>query len=169
MRKNIKIAIIAVLILICIIVCIIAFCGRNNNADAGGFKVDDNVVMGDRETKSQEEIQDELNKQVEEGMINISMNTYPEFESGTASGNLLITNDKVNVYPQFVEIYLADSEELIYQSGLIPVGGRIDNAKLSVDLDKGKYDCIAYFNAVDEETQEIVGKAGAEIVITVNK
>ena len=74
-----------------------------------------------------------------------------------------ITNQKKK------NIYTKNTEELIYRSGLIPVGSRVDYAKLSVDLEKGEYPCVAYFNSVNEETGELLGKAGAEILIVIKK
>ena len=37
-------------------------------------------------------------------MINISINTSPNFHDGTSEGNLMIVNDGVNRYPYAVEI-----------------------------------------------------------------
>lgn len=128
---------------------------------------DSGAQEGDFEKKSQEELQEELNKKVEEGMMNISMNLNPIFEDGTSEGNLLIMNEEINRYPQIIEIYRKDTNELIYRSGLIPVGSRVEYGKLLVDLDAGQYPCIAYFNGINEETATLMGKAGAEIMLTV--
>ena len=119
--------------------------------------------------KSKEEILAELNRQVADGMINISMNMNPSFENSRSKGNLLIHNSETNKYPQIVEIILDETGETIYKSGLIKVGKRINEAKLGAELPAGEYACTAYFNAVNEESKEIVGKAAAKIVITINK
>lgn len=128
---------------------------------------DSNAQEGEREKRPQEEIQAELNQKVQEGMINISMNLSPIFENGTSKGNLLIVNEEINRHPQVIEIYRKDTNELIYKSGLIPVGSRVDEGSLLVDLDAGEYPCVAYFNSVNGETGELLGKAGAEINIIV--
>ena len=96
--------------------------------------------------------------------MNISMNTNPAFENGTAVGNVLITNSTSNRYAQVVEIYRDDTGELIYRSGVIPVGARIDNAKLMVNLPQGVYDCTAEFNQISDEGT-LLGKACAKIQI----
>ena len=119
-------------------------------------------------TSDPEKIQEELNQKVQEGMINISMNTNPVFANGAAKGDLMICNIEQNNYPQVVYIIRKDTGEEIYRSGAIPVGSKIEKAKLSVDLDKGEYDCIAYFNNVNMDTGSILGTAGAEIKITVS-
>lgn len=122
---------------------------------------------GGIKTRSQEEIREELNRKVEEGMINISMNLNPAFEDGASEGNLLIVNEEINRYPQIVEIYLKDTDTLLYRSGGISVGHSVERGKLLVDLDAGDYACVAFFNAIDPNTNELVGKAGAEITISV--
>jgi hypothetical protein len=65
-----------------------------------------------------------------------------------------------------VEIYRDDTGECIYRSGVIPVGARIDNAKLLMDVSAGVYDCTAHFNQIDE-SGNLLGKACAKIQIYV--
>ena len=112
-------------------------------------------------------ISDDLAEKVEAGMINISMNTIPVFASGEAEGNLMIVNEEVNRFPQIVEIIRNDTGETIYTSGAIPVGSKIEAAKLNRTLAAGKYDCTALFYSVDPETGARLGCAGAAITITV--
>ncbi len=78
-------------------VCAVALClffrpGPEKEVDTGpsGIVYDVNAVEGGWESLSQEEITAALNSKVEEGMINISMNTSPMFASGSAEGNLMI-------------------------------------------------------------------------------
>lgn len=128
---------------------------------------DKNAADGTITGKAKEEVEKELNERVADGMINISMNSNPVFEDNLSEGNLLIVNNEVNKYPQVVEIYLEDTNELIYKSGGVGVGKKIETAKLSKQLDKGVYNCIAYFNAVDSKTNQLVGKAASKITITI--
>ena len=51
---------------------------------------DSSAVEGGWDNLSPEEIAEKLNEKVAEGMINISMNTAPYFENGTAEGNVMI-------------------------------------------------------------------------------
>jgi hypothetical protein len=96
--------------------------------------------------------------------MNISMNVNPVFESGTAKGNLLIVNEKINHYAQVIQIYRDDTSELIYTSGAIPVGARLDTDNLDVDLEMGTYECTAHFNQIDDNGN-LLGKACAKITI----
>ena len=137
------------------------------NDTSAGLVFDEAAVEGGWEQLSQEEIEAALNEKVQEGMINISMNTSPNFREGTAEGNLMIVNEGINRYPQVVEITRNDTNEMIYKSGAIPVGSKIEHAKLSVDLPAGTYDCTAMFYNVDPNTGSYLGCAGAIISITV--
>ena len=122
-----------------------------------GLVMDNNAQEGGLVYRSQEEIQAELNRKVEEGMIHISMNTSPVFPSGTEKGNLLIVNSESNRYPQIVYIVRKDTA----------VGSKIEYAALDVDLPAGSYECVAYFNNADPDTGAVLGTAGAEITVTV--
>jgi len=163
-------------ILIVIVLLLAAFRGCENNDKpviddhthtGPGIVYDDGAVQGGWDVADTDKIIASLNEKVEEGMINISMNTSPTFSNGTAEGNLMIVNEGINRYPQVVEITRNDTSEMIYKSGAIPVGSKIEHAKLSVDLPAGTYECTAMFYNVDPETGSYLGCAGAIISITV--
>lgn len=132
-----------------------------------GIVYDSSATEGGWDNLSPEEIAEKLNAKVAEGMINISMNTAPYFEDGTADGNIMIVNESINNYPQKVQIVRNDTGEQIYQSKAIPVGSKIERAKLDVVLPTGTYECTAYFHNLDPESGEIIGTAGAIINITI--
>ena len=132
-----------------------------------GIVYDSAAVEGGWDNLSPEEIAEKLNEKVAEGMINISMNTAPYFENGTAEGNVMIVNEAINNYPQQVEFIRNDTQEVIYQSKAIPVGSKIERAALDVELPAGTYECTAMFHNLDPETGDIIGTAGAIINITI--
>ena len=134
-----------------------------------GIVYDDSAIEGGWDNLSPEEIAEKLNEKVAEGMINISMNTAPYFENGTSEGNVIIVNESINNYPQKVQIVRNDTGEQIYQSKAIPVGSKIERAKLDVALPAGTYECTAYFHNLDPESGAIIGTAGAIINITIKK
>ena len=169
--------IVGILLIIAIILGLCRGCGAEPITDpaatttvttkAPGIVYDDSAVEGGWNEADTEKIIASLNEKVEEGMINISMNTSPSFSDGTAAGNLMIVNEDVNRYPQVVEITRNDTGDLIYKSGAIPVGSKIETAKLNVDLDKGTYECTAMFYNVDPNNGSYLGCAGAIINITI--
>ena len=140
---------------------------KENARGQTGIVYDSSAVEGGWDNLSPEEIAEKLNEKVAEGMINISMNTAPYFENGTADGNIVIVNESINNYPQKVQIIRNDTGEQIYESGAIAVGSKIERAKLDVALPAGTYECTAYFHNLDPETGEIIGTAGAIINITI--
>ena len=131
------------------------------------FDSDPGAVEGGWNEADTDKIVDALNEKVEQGMINISMNTTPTFQNSSSAGNLMIVNESVNNYPQVVEIHRNDTGEVIYKSGAIPVGSKLETAKLSADLDAGTYECTALFYNVDPDSGEYLGCAGAVITVTV--
>lgn len=169
-----KYLLILLLLLLCTITVVsVVFVYRSIRSNDGGsvnnglnIGIDSNLSDGDG-GKSKEEIQAELNKKVEEGMMNVSMNTNIVLKNGKSKANLKITNKENNRYMQFVEIYTKEDNKLIYKSGGIPVGKSLNEAKLDEELKKGTYECVAYFNGVDETTNSIVGKVGVNITINV--
>ena len=162
----------AVILVIIVILLLLRSCGESvevidDDVPLGGIMWDTNAESGTLSHLSEGEIRAELNEKVSEGMINISMNLAPVFENGAAEGNLLIVNSEINNFPQVVYIIRKDTGEEIYRSGGIPVGSKIERAKLTANLPAGTYDCLAYFNSVDSVTGAIIGTACAEIAVTV--
>ncbi len=157
----------AVILAIVTLLAVHAKTSKTNSKAESGIVWDENAEEGEITQRSAAEVQRELNEKVEAGMINISMNTSPVFANGETEGNLLIANSERNNYPQVVYIVRKDTGDEIYRSGAIPVGSKIEYAKLVVPLDAGTYECVAYFNNVDPVSGGILGTAGAEIVITV--
>ena len=141
-------------------------CTKDDNPD-NGFIMDDNAVEGGWNKVDEDKVRENLNAGVEEGYINISMNTTPVFENGQSEGNLMIVNESINKYPQKVIITRNDNGDVIYESKGIPVGSKIEKAMLSDDLPAGTYECTAMFHNVNPDTGESLGCAGAIIQITV--
>ena len=141
-------------------------CTKDDNPD-NGFVMDDNAVEGGWNKVDEDKVRENLNASVEEGYINISMNTTPVFENGQSEGNLMIVNESINKYPQKVIITRNDNGDVIYESKGIPVGSKIEKAMLSESLPAGTYECTAMFHNMNPDTGESLGCAGAIIQITV--
>jgi hypothetical protein len=168
-RSKTAIILLAVLIVIAAALLLFRSCSDSGTPDPApsGIVYDSNAVEGGWSEADTEKIVDSLNEKVAQGMINISMNTAPIFQDGSSAGNLMIVNESVNNYPQVVEISRNDTGEVIYKSGAIPVGSKIEKAKLSVDLEAGSYECTALFYNTDPDTGDYLGCAGAIITVTV--
>ena len=135
------------------------------------FDMDRNALEGFLPGKSQEEIQAELNRIIEEGRVNISMNPTPVIKDGEI--NVRIENVPANHYYLQVDVYLypetgnAEKRELVYSSGILKQNFYIENGKTETSVKTGEYDGIAIFSALDPETGEEIGKASLTLVITV--
>ena len=79
----------------------------------------------------------------------------------------MLENPEHNAKLLVAEIYLDDTQELIYQSKAIPAGAYIENAMLDKVLEPGEYQATAYFKAYREDDRSFIGQAGAAIKITV--
>jgi hypothetical protein len=169
-KKKRVITILCLVLIILLLLFLLRSCTTQKNFETSGnagLMYDKDATEGGWDEKDQQEIIDELNKKVEEGYINISINTEPVFANGAAQGNLMIINDTVNNYPQVVQIIRNDTQEVIYTSGGIPVGSKIEQAALDVNLPAGTYECTAMFHNADPQTGDYLGTAGAIITITV--
>lgn len=170
-KRVLKKRVFKILVLIIIILLLLSRCGRgcpNEEAwqpDSFAVEVDPNAVIGGPTETDYSAIQETLNQQVADSMITISMNTKPTV-SGT-SCHVGIINETKNTRSQVVEIYLDETGELLYRSGVIPVGNKVDYGTLTVSLPKGEHPCTAYFHAVSDEGI-VLGKAGARITLDVN-
>lgn len=127
----------------------------------------DNATIGILPGVDLAQRQAELQQQLDEGMIAFSINTNPVFATGGSEGNLMLENPANNAKLLVVEIYIDDTQELIYQSKAIPVGAYIESAGLDKVLEPGQYAATAYFKAYREDDYSYIGQAGAAISITV--
>ena len=157
-----------IIILIILIIAAIAVGAWAVFSQGGGF-YDNSAQTGQAPYKTDEEKQAELDRVVEEGMLNISIASVIEFENGTSEGTAYIENVPSNKYVMKVTITLDSNDEVVYESGGIKPDSHIDNIKLNKDLDAGTYPATATFTAYDPDTLEEVGQAAAKITIVVDQ
>ena len=157
---------VAAVVIVVVILLLLRSCGAPVD-DHGGIEFDPSATEGGWDEADTDEIIAGLNEKVEEGMINISMNTSPVFADGTSKGSLMIVNSDINRYPISVEISRNDTGEVIYTSKAVPVGSKIEADKLDVVLDAGTYECTAMFFNLDPDIGDKLGSAGVVIELTV--
>ena len=85
----------------------------------GNSLFDSNAQTGQAPYKSAEEMQAELDRQVEEGMFNISIASAIQFADGTSSGTAYIENVPGNRYNMQVVITDDATKEVLYESGVL--------------------------------------------------
>lgn len=86
----------------------------------------------------------------------VSMNMEWHFPDGASeSTNAYVENAEENETPVYFDVIRSDTEETIYQSPVIPLGGVLRNFKLDTDLDAGTYDCVCVYHLVDENQRTL--------------
>jgi hypothetical protein len=89
---------------------------------------------------------------VSAGSYEVTMNTTWNFKDGaSASDNAYVENAVDNTNDVYFDITLADTEENIYSSPVIPVGSHLENITLDKELEDGTYDCVVTYTLVDED------------------
>lgn len=134
-----------------------------------GFRFDSAAEDGSLDGLSQAELQELMDKKVDESMLSISINSSPEFEDGKSKGTLRIENSASNRYNMKVKIKTNSDDKEIYYSDAIKPGQVIKEDKLDVELAKGEYDCTATFEAYDGKSNKKVGEAAAVLTIYIKK
>ena len=129
------------------------------------YQFDTDAMAGRIQRMTEEEIQAELNRVVEEGMFNISIASSIVFESPTGEGEARIENIQANRYHMQVDIFLDETGERIYSSKLIQPGYSIAHIRLDKELEPGQYAATAMFSAITQDKFELFGQAGAQIDI----
>ncbi len=161
-KTPLIIGIVVLAVAVVIGVCVWMFVGQ------GGF-YDNAAQNGQAPYKTEEEMQAELNRVVEDGMLNISIASVITFKNGTSEGTAYIENVPSNKYVMKVTITLDSNNETVYESGGIKPDSHIDNIKLTKSLPAGTYPATATFTAYDPESLDEVGQAAAKVTIVVEE
>lgn len=170
-RKNKKWMLLLLLLLLC---CILGgFFWSWKMRPRSRFDMDRNALEGFLPGKTAAEIQAELNRIIDEGRVNISMNPTPVIKDGEI--NVRIENVPANNYYLQADVYIypqkgnPDNAELVYRSGIVKQNYYIENGETDTMVSPGEYDGIAIFSALDPDTLEEIGKTSLTLVITVEE
>ncbi len=117
------------------------------------------------------QITEEMSKEVQEGYFETYMNTDWTFPDGTSeTTDAILGNSPNNKKPIRCEILLSDTSEVIFSTGVLPVGAELPPFKLDVDLDAGTYEAVCMIYLLDEEedgTYTDYSNAGFNVTITI--
>lgn len=140
---------------------------------------DPGAKLGTYPGKSEQQIQNELDADIAEGEMNISIANTIKFKDGpTKPGVAHIENASINNKDQKVRIYFPDNpDRVIYQSGAIAPGYYVDTIMLTdTDIAPGQYKVIAAFDGYKRHTflfdwwvigSEYTGTVAAEVNLLV--
>jgi len=169
-RKRRRVFIILAVILFLLLVvgaALVIWAQSQSQRDFERYQFDTSAMEGRIQTMTEAEIQQELNRVVEEGMFNISIASSVVFENPEASGQARIENVAANRYHMQVDITLDDTGETVYSSQLIRPGYSIEHIKLKRPLPPGEYAATAVFSAITQQEMQLFGQAAAQIKLYV--
>lgn len=117
--------------------------------------------------KTEDNIVSDLNRTVNDDVINISIASTIIFHEGDGPGEACIDNTASIKHNQKVTIVLDEGNETIYESDAIAPGAYVQSIHLNRDLDPGTYAATALFTQYDCNTHEEQGSAAAQIDLVV--
>ena len=155
-KKRKKILIIVCILIIIIAAVLIYFLTRpKNTMTEGNYK----------------QIMEEMENEVQEGYFETYMNTEWIFPDGASeTTNAILGNSPNNKKAIRCEVKLADTDEVIFKTDVMPVGVELPPFKLDKDLDAGTYDAVCEVYLLNEEkdgTYTDYSNAGFNVTITV--
>lgn len=164
-KKKIGIIVGCVMVLLLVVIGVLVFLlFQKEDEDAGGYVIDEN---------NYQQIQENMANEVAEGYFETYMNTTWTFANGTAkTENAVLGNSPNNTKPIRCEVFLNDTEEIVYKTGVLPVGTVLEPFALEQDLDAGTYEatCQIYLLKEQEDgSYKDFSSAGFYITIEVEK
>ena len=141
---------------------------QKQEEETGLFKSieqDSNVIVAEG-GKGVNETLAELQKQVDEGHVSLSMNVSMTVEENSKTGEIYLENPIANRYDMFVTVFLDETQSMIGQTGVIPRGNAIKTMELDKKLKKGTHPATITYNLINEEKQVVEqASVGIEIIV----
>lgn len=140
-------------VIVILVAVIITLLLKKGNEDDNSVKR--NVVVNPENVEEIVQQMDDSEK-TEQGYYEVTMNFNWRFEDGSApSENAYVKNSEANANSVYFDVTLADTEETIYESPIIPVGSYLEDITLGTDMEAGTYDCVATYHLLDDENVSI--------------
>ncbi len=99
-----------------------------------------------------QQIQESMAEEVSEGYFETYMNTTWTFVDGTSeTKDAVLGNAPNNTKPIRCEVILNETGEVVYKTGVLPVGAVLEPFKLDKDLDAGTYEAICQIYLLKEQ------------------
>lgn len=89
---------------------------------------------------------------IPDGYYEVTMNYEWHFPDGLSpSTDAYVENSTANTRAVYFDVAMRDSGTIVYQSPVIPVGGRLTNFKLDSYLPEGTFGAVCTYYLVDDE------------------
>lgn len=173
-RKNSRVLLILCTVIIVLLIAIVVLLlkGRNDTNVISEETISSpkrNVVIN--EENAEEMAEEILNREkvAAPRTYEVTMNSTWNFQDGASSSdNAYVENSTANTTPVYFDLLLDETEEVIYESPVIPVGSYLEDIKLDTDLDAGTYDCTLIYHLVDAEQNTLATLQMAVTVVVAN-
>ena len=84
------------------------------------------------------------------------MNSTWYFEDGASpSTNAYVENVETNTNDVYFDVILSDTQEVIYESPVLPRGSYLQEIALDTNLSAGTYDCVIIYHLIDENQKSL--------------
>lgn len=105
---------------------------------------------------------------LDDNQLALKINSSITLDRWNQKGKLGIENSSRNVHDIVVKIYIKGTDELIYTSPKLKPGEKISEGSLDKRKEAGRYECVAYFEAYDENNN-YKGKSGVELILNIKQ
>ena len=117
-------------------------------------------IIGGRGTlltpENSSKMKEQFDGPLQDAHYTFSMTTEWEFDTWqTPSRNASVDNLERNTRTVYFDVILRDTEEVVYTSPYILLGGTLDNFALDKELPAGEHDAIATFFLVDDDFEYV--------------
>lgn len=128
-----------------------------------------NATVGALPGRTEEQIREMLQQQVDDTSIAFTINSSPVFANGSAKGDLMLESPANNTNNIRFVILRDDTGEQLYDSGLMRPNSYIleDTLQTDTPLAAGSYPCTATITLYSAGTGEALGLVQAALSITV--
>ncbi|WP_313238440.1 hypothetical protein [Sporosarcina ureae] len=126
---------------------------------------DTNVIVAEGGKSLSDSLAD-LQKEVDEGHVSLSMDVNMSVEENSSIGQTYLENPIANRYDMFVTIFLDETQNIIGKTGIIPRGNAIEIIELDAKLEKGSHPATITYNLINEKKQVVEqASVGIEIIV----
>jgi hypothetical protein len=112
------------------------------------------VITQENAERELEKIDEMANKaSVAPGYYTVTMNPTWHFKEGTeTSEDAIVENVEANTNDVYFDIVLENDEEhVLYESPVIPRGGKLTDIALNEQLKAGTYPCVVIYHLIDDD------------------
>jgi hypothetical protein len=112
----------------------------------------------DKPTLITEENADEVIGDLEDDSADTMFNCRMSYNwsfNGKKSENAYVANTDYNHYPIYFEVQDDESQDIIYESAMIPVGSEVNGITLEKKLSMGTHPATVIYHLMDEDGEEV--------------